>query len=168
MTPSSHAIVEIKNQWLWSQVDVEYPTPESLKGRALYQAHTASRQVQPFASQPQDSAALDDIFLVDFHRLTIMFALLQAAQMETEAEQNLLVEFFTQIIFSEPCSLYVGFENSQPVAAAIVTAHDDNVLVSDIALNTNQTYADASQFAAAVLAKWCQAHAFDGEAFLEV
>ncbi|EKO3376671.1 hypothetical protein KW419_21755 [Vibrio fluvialis] len=167
MTPSSHAIVEIKNQWLWSQVDVEYPTPESIKGRALYQTLSEQRQTQPLLDQPVQGK-LDDIYLVDFHRLTIMFALLQASQMASEEEQNLLVEFFTQIIYSEPCALYLGFSESEPVAAAILTAQADAVLLSDVVVRSVSAFGDEREFANAVVAKWLQNHAFSGDVFIEL
>lgn len=167
MTQSSHAIVQIKNQWLWSQVDVEYPTPESIKGRALYQAMSATREAQVLTETPVPYA-LDEIFLVDFHRLTIMFALLQASQATDEQQRNLLVEFFTQIIYSPPCELYLGFHQSEPVAAAILTSQPHAVLLSDIVVQAPHVFGDSHQFACAVLAKWREANTFSGETLIEL
>lgn len=168
MTHSSLAIVDTKNQWLWSQVDVEYPTAESVQGRALYQTLIAERQAEPLNVMPlEQKAILDDIFLVDFHRLTIMFALLQASQFEQKQQQELLVEFFTQIIYSAPCSLYLGFVDGQPAAAAILTFDNNQVLLSDIVVNNTQVFGGARQFASTVLNKWRQTHDFNGDIFIQ-
>ena len=166
MIQSSLPIVDSKNKWLWSQVDVEYPTAESLQGRSLYQALIESRQVEELSvSEPQPAVALDDIYLVDFHRLTIMFALLQATQFDSEQQQNLLVEFFTQIIYSQPCSLYLGFADGQPAAAAILTEQDNQVLLSDIVVKNSQPFGAEKEFALAVLSKWRQGHEFSGQVY---
>lgn len=169
MTHPSLAIVDTKNQWLWSQVDVEYPTAESVQGRALYQSLIEARQTEPLDTVAlEQQTVLDDIFLVDFHRLTIMFALLQASQFEQQQQQDLLVEFFTQIIYSEPCELYLGFADGQPAAAAILTCQNNQVLLSDIVVNSPQLFGNKRQFAATVLEKWRRENEFSGEAFIQI
>ena len=97
-------IAEIKNEWLYQQVDVEYPTKESIAGLALYKAKVASCQYEQLESVTTESSVFgkDDIFLVDFHRLTVMFSLLQSSQWQDSSDQEMIVEFLTQIIYSEP------------------------------------------------------------------
>ncbi len=168
MTDSVPHVVNIKNQWLFDQVEVEFPTPESLRGRSVYQRLCENNTISPFVVSEQESKiSLDDIYLVDFHRLTIMFSLLEATRAENEQEQNDLVEFFTQIIFSEPCYLYVGFYQSEPVAAAIVTEFEGSLLVSDIAMKAVESFGSTHEFASSVVNKWRSSHEFEGSIFIE-
>ncbi len=131
-------IATIKNQWLSQQVDVEFPTQESLKGREIYQNWVNEKNYVDLSEYLADDSQLEqsldghEIYLVDFHRLTVMFALLQAQRWQDEVEQELIVEFLTQIIYSEPCQLYLGFKNGEPTASAIVTVADEQVLISDV------------------------------------
>lgn len=131
-------IAEIKNEWLFQQVDVEFPTKESIAGLEVYKASLASRQYQPFDADVEvaDEFKQDDIFLVDFHRLTVMFALVQASQWQEQSDRDLILEFLSQIIYSEPCSLYLGFSAGEPVAAAIVTHAEQSVLISDVVVKS--------------------------------
>ncbi len=148
-------IAETKNQWLYQQVDVEFPTKESIAGMELYKAAVAQRQYQLMAQVPtQDGTFADeDIYLVDFHRLTVMFSLLQAGMWSSEPEQQLIVEFLTQIIYSEPCSLYLGFKDGEAVAAAIVTVEPESVLVSDVAIKSESANIMKNAFVAALCSK---------------
>lgn len=148
-------IAETKNQWLYQQVDVEFPTKESIAGMELYKAAVTQRQYQLMAQVPtQDGTFADeDIYLVDFHRLTVMFSLLQAGMWSSEPEQQLIVEFLTQIIYSEPCSLYLGFKDGEAVAAAIVTVEPESVLVSDVATKSESANMMKNAFVAALCSK---------------
>lgn len=148
-------IAETKNQWLYQQVDVEFPTKESIAGMELYKAAVTQRQYQLMAQVPtQDGTFADeDIYLVDFHRLTVMFSLLQAGMWSSEPEQQLIVEFLTQIIYSEPCSLYLGFKDGEAVAAAIVTVEPESVLVSDVAIKSESANMMKNAFVAALCSK---------------
>lgn len=127
-------IAQIKNEWLYQQVDVEYPTKESIAGLALYKDKQASCNYETLQDTPQDSGVFsaDDVFLVDFHRLTVMFSLLQARRWEQQADQEMILEFLSQIIYSDPCSLYLGFKSGEAVAAAIVTQSEEASLISDV------------------------------------
>ncbi|NVD07862.1 flavodoxin [Vibrio sp. JPW-9-11-11] len=137
-------IADIKNQWLYQQVEVEFPTQESLAGLALYRSDAAEKEFVELANRPIPDASFDqnDIFLVDFHRLTVMFALLQASRWQQEKHKELIVEFLTQIIYSDPCELYLGFEHGEPVAAAILTLNGQDALISDVVVKPQ---ADASE-----------------------
>jgi len=130
-------IAKIKNEWLYQQVDVEYPTKESIAGLALYREKVAACEYEQLSEVPQDKGVFgsDDIFLVDFHRLTVMFALLQARHWQQQAEKDLILEFLSQIIYSEPCRLYLGFKAGEAVAAAIVTQNEQSLLISDVVVN---------------------------------
>ncbi|RTZ17406.1 flavodoxin [Vibrio aquaticus] len=135
-------IAELKNAWLYQQVDVQFPTKESLVGLELYKQAAAECQYQLYQPSEAHETAFspDELFLVDFHRLTVMFALLQANRWSKPQDQEMIVEFLTQIIYSEPCSLYLGFKEGEAVAAAIVTQVDSTALISDVVCkeSTNQ------------------------------
>jgi len=168
MTDSVPHVVTVKNQWLFDQVEVEFPTPESLRGRAVYENLCSSTTVSTFISSDHNKMFnSDDIFQVDFHRLTVMFSILQALRGQNEQEQNDLVEFFTQIIFSEPCSLYVAFYQSEPIAAAIVTEFENQLLVSDIVIKSAEVCGSKQQFAASIIDKWALSRSFDGTIYIE-
>ncbi|GLO63745.1 hypothetical protein MACH09_42530 [Vibrio sp. MACH09] len=130
-------VTEKKNQWLLSHVDVAYPTPESLAGKALYlksqiNVEYSQRTVQ---TKLTESKFIDDIYLVDFHRLTVMFAQLQASQWPNAEEQAVVLEFFAQISLSPDQPMYIGFKKGTPVICALLTAHNGDLLISDIATN---------------------------------
>jgi len=152
MTTLIPQIAQVKNSWLYQQVDVQFPTKESLKGLELYKQAVSTREYNVLTELPTFETAFnsDDIFLVDFHRLTVMFALIQSSQWQSEFEQEMIVEFLTQIIYSEPCSLYLGFQSGEPVAAAIVTQTEQSVLISDVVVNNNE---DSTHFVSALLGK---------------
>lgn len=67
-------LVASKNQWLHSQVECEFPTKESLEGLALYQRSLSERTLQPLSCSLEKSDDELEHFLVDFHRLTILFS----------------------------------------------------------------------------------------------
>ncbi len=162
-------VVNVKNQWLFEQVEVEFPTPESIKGRAVYQSLCERHTTHQIPELPLDNTInMDDIYLVDFHRLTVMFSLLESSRASTEQDQSNLLEFFTQIIFSEPCYLYVGFHQSEPVASAIVTKTDDQLLVSDLVVKYENSIGNKEQFGYSVIQKWLSENEFSGSFFIEV
>ncbi|WP_038181426.1 hypothetical protein [Vibrio rhizosphaerae] len=127
-------IAQIKNQWLSAQVDVAYPTPLSLVGRDLYLASVRQCTYQPIEFKRVAELKTQEVYHVDFHRLTVMFAQLQAEQYRAAAEKEAIIEFFTQIIYSPPCELFLGFEGGEPVAAGILTQAEATVLVSDLVI----------------------------------
>lgn len=131
---SQDNIVHTKNQWLYSHVEVNYPTKESIAGRAVYQSSVATRTCRRLIEGGAASKDFDvsNIYHVDFHRLTIAFALLQSKQWSDPEESALIVEFLSQIIYSEPCRLFLGYEVGETIAAAIVTQQDNITLISDI------------------------------------
>ncbi|CAM3822355.1 hypothetical protein VA7868_03464 [Vibrio aerogenes CECT 7868] len=149
-------LVNEKNKWLSAQVDVEFPTAPSLKGKALYLASTGQSQYREIDWVPDDThsdQALENCYLVDFHRLTVMFAVLQAEKYKTQADKDVIVEFFTQIMLSPPCQLYLGFDDGTPVAAGIITRNDSELLISDIVILPNQHYSDVDHFARVLIKK---------------
>ncbi|NLS13434.1 hypothetical protein HGP28_11070 [Vibrio sp. SM6] len=127
-------IADKKNQWLAMQVEVEFPTPESLTGRAIYQTDMVERTVKPIDSLIAVSSDKRNVelYLADFHRLTIMFALQQAKRWASASDHDFVVEYLTQIILSPEHELYVGFESGEPVGAAIVTQTETQLLISDL------------------------------------
>lgn len=154
MIHSPSPVVVAKNQWLCSQVDVEFPTAESLEGRDIYQSLSQQAEVTSFLPLACDKQLLQEIYLVDFHRLTVWFALLQATRCSEKHHQERLVEFFTQIIYSPPCQLFLGFHLGEPVAAGMVTEYEQSVLLSDLVVKTNSLFDSREAFAHALFAKW--------------
>ncbi|MGF1751000.1 hypothetical protein [Vibrio cionasavignyae] len=141
MKDAAMALYNKKNEWLASQVDVEFPTSESIKGRALYLDSLTSRFLEPVSLAESFSAKIE-WHLVDFHRLTVMFSLLQSKIWESEEAQNFIVEYLTQIILDPEYSLYVGFSEGEAVSAAIMCRENDVVVVSDIVGATASTSHD--------------------------
>ncbi|WP_439147766.1 hypothetical protein [Vibrio sp.] len=132
-----------KNQWLFSQLDIAYPAKESLLGRELYQSRLPSKNYQLLA-QDQIPSQIDELHKVDFHKLTVLFSLNQASAYQDETERAHILEFLSQIILSDEHELFVGTENGDVVASAIVTATDDSLLISDV---VNQHDQDCIGFA---------------------
>ncbi|MCY9855352.1 flavodoxin [Vibrio mediterranei] len=120
-----------KNQWLASQIDVDFPTPESVQGRELYQESLSSNYLESLKVDSESDLNIE-WHKVDFHRLTVMFALLQAKRWAIEHHQNAIVEFFAQIILDQSYDLYLGFEGGEACAAVLVSKEDTVVLFSDL------------------------------------
>lgn len=119
-----------KNNWLSKQVDVEFPTPESLIGRQLY---LASQQDITFTESNIESLLKTkgdlEVIEVDFHRLTILFSIIQASLWsDTPADERFIIEFLTQIILDDDYQLYLGFHEREPVSALI--CHIDQKIAS--------------------------------------
>ena len=82
-----------------------------------------------------------------------MFALLQARRWQNQADKDLILEFLSQIIYSEPCSLYLGFKAGEAVAAAIVTESEDASLISDIVVKDESEQISKQDFISALCVK---------------
>lgn len=162
-------VAAIKNQWLFDQVNVEFPTEESLQGRDLYQKAVVQRSSRPFIELTEEPnlSLLEEVYLVDFHRMTIWFALLQASLWSDKNDQSKVIEFFTQIIYSPPCELYLGFQNGEPVAAGIVTSTSHEILISDIVTLDKNAFGGEDVFTRLLLAKWRANHECNGNVFIE-
>ncbi len=139
MNEQQLASIERKNSWLYALVDVEFPTPESLKGRDIYFQALKETDYQVVDRnsllEGESEYKAEDIFLVDFHRLTIMFSILQSQRWVNQHDQEMIVEYLTQIILTPDFELYVGFVEGSPAGAAIVSQFEGNTLVSDIAVS---------------------------------
>ncbi len=137
---SKTKIIQLKNHWLTSQVDVNYPTPESIQGRDLYleREKSACYVMKPVNVKTFDQNLIDDFYLVDFHRLTVMFAQLQSSYWAEPKEQASALEFFAQIILNEEHPIYVGFKKGIPVICALVTLSKCDFLISDIVTNSTE------------------------------
>ncbi|CAH8218675.1 hypothetical protein [Vibrio aestuarianus] len=169
MTNNLPNVAAIKNQWLFSQVDVEFPTQESLQGRSLYQEALVERSYRLLEASEKalDESLLDDVYLVDFHRQTIWFAVLQASLWANEEDKANIIEFFTQIIYAQPCELYLGFHQGEPVAAGLVTHSDDEILVSDLVMLDKHAFGNSVNFAALLLKKWSTDHELSNNVYIE-
>jgi hypothetical protein len=133
--------VERKNAWLHDLVEVEFPTPESLKGREIYFQELEQQTYQVVDKHTllmgESKCKAEDIFLVDFHRLTIMFSVLQSQRWDAQYDKEMIVEYLTQIILTPDFELYVGFQEGTPVGAAIISHFDGNTLISDVAVSAS-------------------------------
>lgn len=154
--------ISAKNHWLSQQVDVEYPTPESLMGRQLYleAQQNVKYSVSEVESLLSNKEGLSnkvglDVIEVDFHRLTILFSVLQASQLsDTPENQSLVIEFLTQIILDDEYQLFLGFDEGEAVFALICKIDQDNQLavLTDIAISQNYHHSFKTQdFASDVL-----------------
>lgn len=139
MNEQQLACIERKNAWLHDLVEVQFPTPESLKGRDIYFQALAQQEYQVADKHAllagEAVCGAEDIFLVDFHRLTIMFSILQSQRWDEPSDREMIVEYLTQIILTPDFELYIGFQEGNPVGAAIVSQFESNTLVSDIAVS---------------------------------
>ncbi|WED29202.1 hypothetical protein L3V77_17360 [Vibrio sp. DW001] len=87
-----------------------------------------------------DESLIDDVFLVDFHRLTVMFAQLQSSFWSDKSDQNYVLEFFAQIALSQDHNLYVGFKDGQATVCGMATMSEHTLLISDlVSLKNDQT-----------------------------
>lgn len=141
-------LFETRTQWLSEQVNVEYPTKESLIGRDLYLEKTNVSCFEPITVMEGQDEISDVILPVTFHRMTILFALLQSEQFHDDAQSADVIEFLTQIIYGEPCQLFLAFEHGEAVAAALVTTQENRSLISDVAFKSNSMFSDESAFIA--------------------
>ncbi|HHX8539192.1 TPA: flavodoxin [Vibrio diabolicus] len=142
MNEQQLASIERKNAWLYDLVEVEFPTPESLKGRDVYfkALEQATYQVvdKDTLLESDSEFSSDDIFLVDFHRLTIMFSVLQSQRWDQQYDKDMIVEYLTQIILTPDFELYVGFKAGAPIGAAIISHLEGNTLISDVAVSESK------------------------------
>lgn len=83
----------IKQAWLYSHIDVPYPTSESLSGWSVYkELHI------PTVNQTSIPTEHLEWHWVSFHKLTVWFAQYYASQLaDSDVIKNELIEFFTQI-----------------------------------------------------------------------
>jgi hypothetical protein len=140
-------IVDKKHHWLLSHVDVKYPTPESILGRDLYQQRENRTQYQEYSlCETTTHDRIEEIYLVDFHRLTVMFAKLQSDDWKDEKSRQYVLEFFAQTTLSEDHHYYLGFIAGKPIIAAIVTCMDKDLLVSDIVTKDSHSNQIKSEF----------------------
>ncbi len=130
-------IAHNKNQWLFSQLDIAYPAKESLLGLDIYKKQLSQKTYQ-LLPQDQTPTQIDELHKVDFHKLTVLFSLNQASAYQDEAERANILEFLSQIMLSDEHELYVGTKNGDVVASAVVTATDEELLISDVVNQDDQ------------------------------
>ncbi len=161
------AIAIKKNNWLLSQVDVAFPTKECLRGRDIYHENTLRKSYQLATSANLDSGEtqVDEIYNVDFHKLTVMFSLNQASVGSNDTDKADLLEFFSQIILCDEHSLYIGLSNGEVVASAILTADEESLLISDVV--NKQPGQSILSFAQQLMALWEQDHGLKAQCWLE-
>lgn len=145
-TPNVEHLQQQKTQWLLSQIDVDYPTRESVLGKACYldlvekfseitSLVIPSTGLAPVASNTEWLRA-------DFHKLTVLFARFMASHSAVpDASREYLQEFLAQIILDDQGahSLCLGFNGSEVVGACIVSNDSKALLVSDLLLKSDLT-----------------------------
>ncbi len=150
MTINSEIFQQQKLAWLSSQVNVDFPTPESIKGRDIYLKQPAKEAEQ----HPVISATLPDpisVLLVTEHRLTIRWAIVVASQWHNKQEHDEVLEFLTQIDLSDDYQLFVALDGITPVAACLVRVLDDTAYISDVAITCDAI--DEAIFLSSVMAQ---------------
>lgn len=127
----STEILQTKIDWMLSHVEVDFPTRESLLGRAVYQDLMESSSVKAF--HPSDGPAPNlEWMKVDFHKMTVMFAHFFAHNAKVpEDSQTVLLEFMAQIILDDNPSLWLAFKQGEIVTTAITTESETELLISD-------------------------------------
>jgi hypothetical protein len=147
MPNSIPEVVNTKDEWLRSQIDVEYPTKASLKGHQLQFERSQKCDIVSWSPSQEKITCPFELFPVSFHRLTVYFAILQSKLFSAQKEQDDIIEFFTQIIYSEPCQLFVGFKEQEPMFAAMVTQVNDQMLISNfISTDKSISVTDGAQY----------------------
>ncbi|PMG83237.1 hypothetical protein BCU83_05110 [Vibrio breoganii] len=133
-----------KTQWLLSQIDVAYPTRESVLGKACYlDLIEKFSEINSLVSPAKDlnqAVSTTQWLRADFHKLTVLFARFMASHSDIpEASREFLQEFLAQIILDDQGahSLCLGFEGSEVVGACIVSNTSEIVLVSDLILKND-------------------------------
>ncbi|WP_105056052.1 hypothetical protein [Aliivibrio sifiae] len=123
-----------KLTWLANQVNVDFPTPESVKGRDVYlNQETLDSEEYTYLSPvfPENMS----ILLVTEHRLTIRWAMTVASQWDTEYDD--VLEFLTQVDLCDDYQLFIALDGMKPVAACVSQASDDVMYVSDVVVTSD-------------------------------
>ncbi|CAM3038120.1 hypothetical protein [Vibrio rarus] len=136
-------IQQLKNQWMLSQIDVDFPTRESQLGSACYLDVMEQNSAIMAFEGPTDPALTPKGKLnwlkVDFHKLTVLFSQFYASHSAVaEASRDYLQEFLAQIILDDNSghSLWVGLSDSAVSGCCIVSEKNQHLLISDLLLNT--------------------------------
>ncbi|GEA59392.1 hypothetical protein [Vibrio comitans] len=143
-TPNVEHLQQQKTQWLLSQIEVAYPTRESVLGKACYldliEKFSKIASLECPSSESTPVANNTEWLRADFHKLTVLFAHFMATHSDIpDASREYLQEFLAQIILDDqgPHSLCIGFEGSEVVGVCIVSNTSDTLLVSDLLLKNS-------------------------------
>ncbi|MUK62809.1 hypothetical protein GNP81_15910 [Aliivibrio fischeri] len=131
---SSETFNKNKLSWLAEQVNVDFPTPESLRGKDIY---LSQNPCVPTKLEFVNSNISDGVFVlpVTEHRLTIRWAMIVAKQWDKEYDD--VLEFLTQIELSEEYQLFVALNGMMPIAACLSQVIDGELFISDIVITDN-------------------------------
>ncbi|OBT07956.1 hypothetical protein A9264_05680 [Vibrio sp. UCD-FRSSP16_10] len=146
---------QAKIQWLVSQIDVDFPTRESVLGKACYlDLIDNAIPAQPLLTENIDINAVSKLtwMKVDFHKLTVLYAHFVANHVNiAEQSKEYLQEFLAQIILDNQSddegthTLCVGFLGSELVATCIVSIEQqtqqqiqqEQLLISDLLMDSD-------------------------------
>lgn len=134
MTINSETFNQQKLAWLVNQVNVDFPTPESVKGRDFYLKQPAKETIEHQLSAvtlPETVSVLP----VTEHRLTIRWAMTVASQWTDEYDD--VLEFLTQIDLCDDYQLFVALDGMKPIAACLSQVSEGIMYVSDVALTSD-------------------------------
>lgn len=135
-----------KLAWLANQVNVDFPTPESVKGRDVYLNQETLDSAEYTYLSPELTKNIS-ILLVIEHRLTIRWAMTVASQWDAEYDD--VLEFLTQVDLCDDYQLFIALDGMKPVAACLSQAFDDVMYVSDVVITSNALTID--RFLSAVM-----------------
>ncbi|WP_261818194.1 flavodoxin [Vibrio gallicus] len=131
----SSEILGKKISWMTSHIEVDFPTRESVLGKAIYLDLMEASSTEALTGEIAAKTGIEWL-QADFHKMTVMFAdhFSNNVQLPTQS-QGLLLEFLAQIILDKEASqLWLAFNDGQVVATAIVTQMDKQILISDFQL----------------------------------
>lgn len=134
--PSS--VIELNQQkveWLASQIAVDYPTRESVLGKASYLDLVESSPIDLFSIENK-AASVDTVnwIEVDFHKMTVMFAKFMAQHASIpDSQREFLQEFLAQIILtsSDKHRLYLAFSDDDIIGSALASTDKSVLLLTD-------------------------------------
>jgi hypothetical protein len=135
-----------KSAWLSSQVNVDFPTPESVKGRDIY----LNQEVRVPEEYNYVSSTLADnvsILQVTEHRLTIRWAMTVAKQWD--AEYDHVLEFLTQIDLCDDYQLFIALDGMLPIGACLTQISEKVMFVSDVSITSHAL--DINEFLSVVM-----------------
>ncbi len=135
-----------KQAWLANQVNVEFPTPESVKGRDVY-LNQETLNSEEYSYISSDFADNISVLQVTEHRLTIRWAMTVASQWNVEYDD--VLEFLTQIDLCDDYQLFVALDGMKPIAACLSQVADNVMYVSDVAITSDVL--DRNGFLSAVM-----------------
>ncbi len=134
----SNQLQHIKNQWIFSHINVPYPTEESVKGFSFYQSLEFQREAFQSHNEPLNNTDYQLIW-VDFHKLTVWFAQFYIQNMGlTQEKQQWLLGLFTQFSYEPEVDtvkpFFITYQSNIVECGFVISAEEEQV-ISDLTRN---------------------------------